>query len=243
MMEIRNCTALVTGSNRGIGRALVEALLERGARRIYAGARGRSAIDAIGQIDRERVLPIDLDITDSGSVARAAAAASDVDLLVNNAGVLQSFDVMGSDIESVRRDMETNFFGLLNMVRSFTPALESRGDATVVNVLTVAALASIPLVGGYAASKAAALSFTQSIRAKLAPKGIAVVAAFPGPVDTDMARGLDMPKAAPQTVARAILDGVEAGATNVFPDPTSRDLGALWARDPAELERRLSSMV
>jgi NAD(P)-dependent dehydrogenase (short-subunit alcohol dehydrogenase family) len=242
-MKIRNCTALVTGSNRGIGRALVAALLERGARRVYAGARDRAALDAVGRLDAERVTPIELDITDSASVAHAAARANDVDLLVNNAGVLQSFDVIGSDLDSVRRDMETNFFGLMNMVRAFAPGLEARSSATVVNVLTVAALASMPAVGGYAASKAAALSFTQAIRAKLAPKGISVVAAFPGPVDTDMTRGFDMPKAPPETVARAILDGVEAGAANVFPDPTSRDLGALWARDPAEVERRLSSMV
>ncbi len=241
-MKIDKSTALVTGANRGIGRAFVEALLEQGAARVYAAARQPDSLTELVQTAPDRVVPLKLDVTDHESVALAAETASDVDLLINNAGVLAFTDLLTGDLDLIRRDMETNYYGMLNMARAFAPVLATNTPAAMVNVLSVVSLASMPMIGGYSASKAAAFSLTQGIRKRLSEQGIAVHAVFPGPIDTDMARDLDMPKASPRDVAVASLEAVESGTQDTFPDPMAREVHSTWSSDPKALEMQFAAM-
>jgi NAD(P)-dependent dehydrogenase (short-subunit alcohol dehydrogenase family) len=239
-MKIADTVALVTGANRGLGRALVAALLARGAGRVYAAARDPRAVP-----EERRVVPLRLDTADVAQVEVAAAAAPSVRLLVNNAGSLTSGSLLGGDRESLRHDMEVNYHGTLNIVRAFAPSLAAQtsqpsGDAAIVNVLSVVSMASMPALGGYSASKAAAWSLTQSLRAELRARGVRVHAVFPGPIDTDMARGLELVKTSAADVARAILDGIEAGHDDIAPDPMSAGVLATFLRDPRALERQFA---
>jgi NAD(P)-dependent dehydrogenase (short-subunit alcohol dehydrogenase family) len=230
-MKISDSVSLVTGSNRGLGHALVEGLLARGARRVYAASRGKGA-----QFSDPRVVPITLDITDSRSLQAAAALAPDVQLLINNAGALSSGPVLTSTEAQLRTDMEVNYHGLLSMIRAFQPVL-ARTNGAIVNVLSVVSLANWSTFGGYSASKAAAWSLTQALRVELRAQGIKVHAAFPGAIDTDMVRGYGMPKASPAEVTRGILDGLEAGTEDIAPDSASVGALATYLRDPNELIR------
>jgi NAD(P)-dependent dehydrogenase (short-subunit alcohol dehydrogenase family) len=241
-MNTANSVVFVSGANCGIGRAFVETLLSKGARRIYAAARNVELLEPLVALDRARIIPIKLDITNREEAQIAAEVASDVDLLINNAGVLASGSLLLSAIEALRQDIDTNYLGTLTMIRSFAPVMERNGGGSIVNVLTLIALASMPGFGGYSASKAAAYSMTQAVRAELAPKGIRVHAVFPGAVDTDMIRSVEMPKTSPQDVARAVLTAVEAGDEDIFPDPMSQNAHATWRHDPKALERQFGAM-
>lgn len=243
-MKIQDSIALVTGSNRGLGRSLVTSLLERGARKVVAAARDGAAAEALRSLDPARVQPLALDVTDPAQIAAAVRAAGDVSLLINNAGSLASYSVLAAEPGDVRKDLEVNFFGVLSLARAFAPVLEraaAGGGAAMVNVLSVVSLASMPPLGGYSASKAAAWSLTQSLRGELGVKGVRVHAAFPGPIDTDMVRTFEMTKTSPSDVARAILDGVEAGAEDIAPDPMSAGVLATWQKDPAAVARQFAT--
>ena len=240
-MQIAHSVALVTGANRGIGRAFVEELLQRGAGRVYAAARDVDTLDAVARLDRDRVRPLHLDVRDPAASLTAAAQARDVTLLINNAAVLSLGSLVDVAVDEVRHNMETNFFGMLHVTNAFVPQLEA-GRGAVVNMLTLVALASMPGLAAYNASKAAALSLTQSFRADLGKRGIAVHAVFPGAVDTDMIRDFDMPKAAVLDVARATLSAVEAGEEDIFPDPMSRQIYSSWRDDHKAVERLFATM-
>jgi NAD(P)-dependent dehydrogenase (short-subunit alcohol dehydrogenase family) len=246
-MKIENSIALVTGANRGLGRAIVEALLARGARRVYAGARNPATLEALVRSAPDRVIPCAIDVTDGASLHAAAQRAADVELLINNAGVLASFDLLESSAEALAADFNTNAFGVLAATKAFLPALEraaARGPAraAVVNVHSVVSLASMPALGGYSASKAAAFSFTQALRPALKRRGIGLHAALPGAIDTDMVRSFEMPKTSPDQVARGILDGVVQGLDEITPDPMSTQLFATWQKDPQAVAQQLASM-
>lgn len=238
-MKIEGSVALVTGANRGIGKALVAALLSAGVAKVYAGAR-----DAGKVIEKDpRVVPLRVDTSNTAEIAAAVRAASDVTLLVNNAGSLSSFSVLTASEAELEADLRTNVFGTLAMIKAFAPVLEQARGATVVNVLSLSALSSFPALGGYALSKAAAYSMTQAVRAELKAKHIAVLAALPGPVDTDMVRNLPIPnKTSAEAVAAAILSGVARGDEEIFPDPVAAQIGALWSRSPKECERAFANM-
>jgi NAD(P)-dependent dehydrogenase (short-subunit alcohol dehydrogenase family) len=237
-MNIENAVAVVTGANRGIGKALVDALLSRGASRVYAAARSPEGVAV-----RDRVVPLRLDVTVREQVESAAAKARDATLLFNNAGTLGAYGLLTTPPEDLEKEFRTNFHGSLAVTKAFLPALlRAPGRAAVVNVLTVVSLASMPGLGGYSASKAAAFSMTQALRGELKPKGIAVHAVFPGPVDTDMAKAITLPKTSPEDVARAILDGVARGDEDICPDPMSRDVYAKWAASPKDVEHQFASM-
>lgn len=233
-MKIEGTVAFVTGAGRGLGRAFVDELFARGASRVYAGTRDGTHPDT-------RVTPIRLDITNPEQATQAAAAAADTRLLVNNAGVLASYSVLGSTPADLQRDVDVNYHGLLNVTRAFSKTLIAARSGAIVNVLSVVSMASMPALGGYSASKAAAWSLTQALRAELKLHGVAVHAAFPGPIDTDMIRSFEMPKTSAQDVARAILDGVAAGKDDIAPDSMSSDVLATFERDPRALERRFAS--
>jgi NAD(P)-dependent dehydrogenase (short-subunit alcohol dehydrogenase family) len=235
-MKIADCTALVTGANRGIGARFVAELRARGARRIYAGIRDHGRADALVEQFGDTVVPILLDVTDEDSVRNAAAEAADVDLLINNAGVLNFGDPLDSPLDRLRAELEVNFVGLVSVSRAFAPVIEATGGGAILNMLTIIALAPMPGMGGYCASKAAAYSATQSLRYALSGRGITVHGAFPGGVDTDMLAAYDGPKADPVEVARRCLDGVEAGVTDITPDDFSTAAYASWRAAPSSLE-------
>jgi NAD(P)-dependent dehydrogenase (short-subunit alcohol dehydrogenase family) len=243
-MKIDGAVVLVTGANRGLGRALVRASLDRGARRVYAAARDPKQLERqdLDAQTRDRIVPLALDITSAASLEAAAAQAKDVTLLVNNAGVLAAYGVLASTPEDLAADFATNFFGTLASSRAFLPALERSGGA-IVNVLSVSSLANLPALGGYSAAKAASFSATQALRADLVKRGVSVHAVLPGPIDTDMVKAMEMPKTSPEDVARAILDGVEEGLEEILPDPASRQMFDVWKSDPKALARQLASMM
>lgn len=238
-MNVSNEVVIVTGANRGLGAQLVHASLENGARKIYAAARD---ITSLPDFQDNRVIPLELDVIKAESVQQAAVQAQDVTLLVNNAGVLSFGDILSVTEADIRHNLEVNFFGTLRVVRAFTPALANQKNAAVVNVLTLLSLASMPGLSAYNASKAAAWSLHLSLRATLAEHGIAVHGVFPGAVDTDMLKGVEMAKTSPVQVASAILAGVEAEQEDIFPDPMSREVYAAWAGDHKSVEKQFASM-
>ena len=241
-MLIGKSIALVTGANRGIGRSFVEQLLAYGARRVYAAARRKSDLEPVVALDPGRVVAIELDVTDLDQVSAAATTAEDVNLLINNAGVAHVGSVLDVSPGAARRDMEVNYFGALAVARAFAPVIEANGGGGLVNLLSVVSLASMPGIGGYNASKAAAWSLTQSLRADLGKRGISVFGIFPGPVDTDMSRGVPVAKSDPNEVARAVLEGIEAGIEDIFPDRMSREAYATWAVNHKAVERQFAAM-
>jgi NAD(P)-dependent dehydrogenase (short-subunit alcohol dehydrogenase family) len=240
-MQIKDSVALITGANRGIGRALVTALLARGARRVYAAARNPTQLQELEAIDGARVNGVKLDVTNIADVDAVAARANDVSLLINNAAILDHGRSTEVPLAAIRANMETNFFGTLNVSRAFIPVLE-RNHGAVVNMLTIVALASMPPLAAYNASKAAVLSLTQSMRGDLAPRGITVYGVFPGPVDTDMSRGFAVPKTPALDVALATLDGVEAGSEDIFPDSMAQQVYSAWRQDHKAIERQFAAM-
>ena len=235
-MKITDKAVLVTGANRGLGRALVEEALSRGAQRVYAGTR-----QPLSHADA-RVTPLTLDVTNAAQIQAALEHVASLDILVNNAG-LALFDDL-SDRASLERHLAVNFFGPYGVTQAFLPLLGGSGGGALVNVLSVAALAPLPMIAGYSISKAAAFSWTQSLRALLAGQGISVHAVLAGPIDTDMTRGFEIPKSTPESVARAILDGVERGDEDIFPDPMSAAMAESWSSGAAKsLERQNAALV
>ena len=239
-MQINGSTALVTGANRGIGRALVEALVARGAATVYAGMRRPGSLDGLAA--DPRLVPVQVDITDPAQVAAAAQRAGEVTLLVNNAGSIGFADPLTGDVAAIESDLRTNFFGTLDVTRAFVPVLERNGGGAIVNLLSLVVFAGPPAMGGYTASKAAAAAATQALRAQLAGKMITVHAVYPGAVDTDMIRDFPIPKTSPTEVAGAILDGIQAGQESIFPDAMAREGYKLWREDPSALERQMASI-
>ena len=234
-MNVENKTILITGANRGIGRALVDEALRRGAKRVYAGT--RSAL----QNGDERVTSLMLDVTSASQIEQATGKVAALDVLINNAGIALYDDLSKPDV--IERHLAVNLFGSFNVTRAFLPLLKRSGGA-VVNVLSVAGIGALPIIPAYSISKAAAASMTQSLRVLLAGEGVTVHAVFPGPIDTDMTRGFDIPKASPESAAREIFDGLEKGEEDIFPDPDSQSIAAAWRTGAAKvLERQYGAFV
>jgi len=238
-MSLENRITLVTGANRGIGRAITEALLEKGVKKIYAAARDVGKLPDFGD---DRVVPIALDVTDAGQIADAAGIAGDVDLLINNAGVASFEGIAEGRDETLRRDMEVNYFGTLAVIRKFVPVLEGKRDAAIVNLVSIAGFVNFPMLGGYSAAKAALYSASQGLRIELAPRGIRVQTVNPGPIDTDMAEQLPMDKTSPDVTARNILAGIEAGDADIFPDEASQQMFSVWRGNYRDLEANVAAM-
>jgi NAD(P)-dependent dehydrogenase (short-subunit alcohol dehydrogenase family) len=234
-MNIENKVVLITGANRGIGRALVEEVLKRGAKRVYAATR-----QPFTHSDT-RVTPLTLDVTNAAQIRGAVEKVEALDILINNAGVDLHNDL--SDRANLERHLAVNLFGTFGVSQGFLP-LVARSQGAVVNVLSLAALASVPFTPAYSVSKAAAFSLTQSLRALWAGRGVKVHAVFAGPVDTDMTRYLDIPKFSPESVARGILDGLEKGDEDIFPDPMSESIAEVWGNGATKaLERQFAAYV
>jgi NAD(P)-dependent dehydrogenase (short-subunit alcohol dehydrogenase family) len=241
--SLEGAVALVTGANRGIGTAFVSGLLAAGARRVYAAARDPQTLAALAHSDA-RVIPIALDITDDTSVQAAAARLRDVDLVVNNAGVLLGARLIAdTDLAAARQEMEVNYFGLLRMCRAFAPILAANGGGALINVLSILARMASPAGGGYSASKAAALSLTQAVRAELLPQGTRVIGVLPGFVDTAMAEGVSAPKIQPSEVVRATLDALLMDQDDVYPGEQASQIAALLLQNPKAVERLFARLV
>src|SRR5215831_8603207 len=215
-MDIKGSVALVTGSNRGIGRCFVEALLARGAAKVYATARQPARLADLVERHKGKVVPLKLDITVPADIAAAAGQCRDVTLLVNNAGInLQAGLIAAKDLAAARAEMETNYFGPLSMCRAFAPALARNGGGAIINMLSILARVNLPMYGSLSASKAAALSLSQGVRAELAAQGTLVVGIMPGACDTEMEKNFPPPKLPPADAVRAALDAVEQGLEDV----------------------------
>ena len=241
MNGLSGATALVTGagSARGIGRAFVAELSRRDARRIYATDLAREGVEALAADDAGGcIVPLTLDVTDEQAIAAAAARCTDVDLLINNAGVCFPNRLIGApDLAGARREMEVNYWGMLAMCRAFAPVLASSGGGAIVNISSIYGLVNYPYVGSYSASKAANASLTQGIRAELRDQGTLVVAVYPGTIDTELsASNPSRDKTPPGALAATVLDGLERGEEEVFVGPDARDVAARLATDAKDIE-------
>lgn len=225
-MDITGSVALVTGANRGMGRHFAEQLLQRGAAKVYATARDPRRVDLPG------VEVLRLDVTDDASVTAAAAVASDVSLVVNNAGVSTYTNLITGDLADIRLEMDTHYFGTLTVIRAFAPVLAANGGGAILNVNSALSWFSYDGANAYAAAKAAEWSLTNGVRLELAGQGTQVTGLHVGAVDTDMMAGFDVDKKDPADVVRAALDGVAAGAFEVLADQTSAQVKAALAADP-----------
>jgi NAD(P)-dependent dehydrogenase (short-subunit alcohol dehydrogenase family) len=213
-MDLATSIPIVTGSNRGLGRHLVDALLERGAPKVYALARNPAAVR-----EDPRITAIAFDLLDEETILAAARRAADATLLINNASTAAIAGALDADLEGVRREMATNFVGLHLTVRAFIPVIEANGGGQIVNILSMLSLAASPYMAGYSASKAAAHSLTQALRPLLASRGITVHGVYPSTIDTDMVAEVDLPKTPPAEVAAGILDGLAEDQEDILPDP------------------------
>lgn len=243
-MQVKGSIALVTGSNRGVGRATVKVLVEQGAAKVYATARDASKISDLVAAYPGKVEALALDITRPEQVTAAAARAHDVNLLINNAGVNKMRGFIAADsIDHARAEMEANYFGTLVMCRAFAPVLKANGGGALINVVSVAGRVTIPMLGSYCASKWALFSLTQGVRAELAKQGTFVVSVNPGAIDTDMAKGMDVAKLDPVDVARQSLKAVEDGVEDIYVgDMAQSAMQGLRADEKAE-EKRLAGML
>jgi short-subunit dehydrogenase len=233
---IKDSTVLITGATGGIATALIAALTARGAKKIYAAARDPSALAA-----SDRLVPLKMDVTSDGDVNKVAAVATDITLLINNAGVNHNTAfLLAADMSIAREELECNYLAPLRVTRAFAPALIANKGA-VLNMLTILSRVNLPFMGSYCASKAAALSLTQGLRAELGPRGVRVAAALPGAVDTRMTAGLPIPKMSPAEAATEILDGFESGEEEIYVGDMARGLAEGLAKDPKGVERQLAS--
>jgi NAD(P)-dependent dehydrogenase (short-subunit alcohol dehydrogenase family) len=235
-MDISTTTAVVTGAGRGLGRHLVDALLDHRAFKVYALARDSSMVRSDA-----RVVPVRFDLLDAESITAAARQAADATLLINNASTAAFSTPLDADLAAVHTELAVNFEGVYRTIRAFVPVIEANGGGQIVNVLSLLSLASTPPMTGYSASKAAAHSLTQALRPALATKGITVHGVYPGGIDTDMLAGIDAPKTPAGEVAGGILAGLIADEEDIFPDPNSQAMSQVWWSDPKSFERAFAA--
>jgi NAD(P)-dependent dehydrogenase (short-subunit alcohol dehydrogenase family) len=229
---IDGITALVTGANRGLGKAFTQALLDRGAAKVYAGARDSGTVE----VTDTRVVPVRLDITNSGNVTAAARDCTDVTLVINNAGaMLQTPFLSAPDLSAARTEMETNYFGTLAMARAFAPVLAAAGGGALVNMLSVVSWVASPFNASYCASKSAQWALTNALRVELRGQGTLVVGVHAGFIDTDMAATVEDSKISPREVAMQTLDAIEKGRPEVLTDDWTRHVKDSVATDQASL--------
>ena len=240
----KDAVVFVTGANRGIGRAIAEEAVARGAKRVYAAARNVSGVQDLVDQNPDTVVAVELDVTNGEHIANAAAQADDVQILINNAGVAgYSGVIYHHDPEGARREMETNYFGPMNLSRAFAPAIVANGNGAVATVSSVGGLSCFPMAATYSASKAAAHSLIQGMRGELGPQGVAVFGVYPGPIDTDMAAGVPFEKESPQNVAIRIFDLMQEGVEDITTDAFSDDFVQRLRADAKAVEKEAAQMA
>ncbi|HEY3025331.1 MAG TPA: SDR family NAD(P)-dependent oxidoreductase [Pyrinomonadaceae bacterium] len=236
-MEIEGKRVLVTGANRGLGRALAHACLEAGAREVLAGARQPESLENLTATAQDvRLTPVRLDVTSEDDV-RAAADLGRVDILINNAGVCVFGSVLNAPMEELQREVEVNYFGALLMARAFAPAMIAYGDGLIVNVASILAKVNLPALGNYCALKAALLSLSQGLRGDLGRRGVRVITVLPGTIDTDMSRAFGGPKMSPEQAAAEIIEAIRAEGIETPIGDAAREVMAGLSSDPLAIER------
>ncbi|WP_169513437.1 SDR family oxidoreductase [Flexithrix dorotheae] len=230
---------LITGANRGIGKSLVKSSLEKGAGKIYATSRDLSKMPDFGD---ERVVPLALEITDNTQILKVAEQTKDVEVLINNAGILSQGNILEGEISAVKNDMNVNYYGTISMMRAFAPILEKNAPAKIVNIVSIVAYSPLPSIAGYSASKTALYSATLSVRIELAKKGITVHAINPGAIDTDMNKGSNWDMPVPDGIATIILNKVEAGELDIVPDEMGLGMFNAWKEEPSKLAEMFHNM-
>ena len=238
-MKVQDCVALVTGANRGIGAGFVAALLERGARRVYATARDPATLAAAVAADPARVVALELDVTDAAEVAAAAARCRDLTLLVNNGGAAAMTSFLAPSLDGARLEMEVNFWGQLAMARAFVPVLAANGGGALLQVLSIGAMTVFPQVGTYCASKFAAQAMCKGLRAELSPQGTQVMGVFSGAIESDMSKGSPGPKISAVTHGHNCLAALEDGQEEFYPDFKSQKMRDAYRKDPEAFDRAL----
>lgn len=235
---------LISGSNRGIGRAIAVEFLKQGAKKVYAGARDTSSLTSLVEEYGDKIVPVELDVTNEDSVNAAAALAGDVDILINNAGVLGpgGFTSPGA-LEALQSHLDVNIFGLVRLTSAFVNIIKGKESGAIVNLSSAAGLANMPVIGAYSSTKAMVHSITQSVRGELVNNNILVAGVYPGPIDTDMAKGFDMDKDSPELVATNIVNGLKNGTEDIYPDTMSEQVGAGYAANPKAIEKDFAAYV
>jgi len=243
-VKLTESVALVTGSNRGLGMAFAERLIARGIKKIYVTARDASLLENLVKLNPNSVCPITLDITQQRHIEDVLSRATDVTLLINNAGCNRNAALLGvAGIENAREEMETNYFGTLSMCRAFAPVLKNNGGGTIVNILSILSLVNLPASGSFSVSKAAAYSMNQGVRAELSGQNTSVVGVMPGSIDTDMARDFEGPKDKPVDVVDAVLQAIEDGIEDVYPGEMAQAVYQGHRQDAKAIEKEFAVFV
>ncbi|HED06672.1 MAG TPA: SDR family NAD(P)-dependent oxidoreductase [Ignavibacteria bacterium] len=237
-------TVFISGSNRGIGKAIAVELLEQGAKKVYAGARNTSSLDDLKVKYGDKLVPVELDVTDDNSINEAAAQIKDVDILVNNAGVFATGGIFSEQaFDSLDTNLKVNLWGVIKLTNAVIEQLKQPKETAIINISSVAGLANMPMAATYSVSKSALHSLTQGMRGELVNSNVLVMGVYPGPIDTDMAKGLPMEKDSPENVAKNIVKGLIEGKDDVYPDVMSTQVGALYAEDPKSVEDNFGKYV
>lgn len=234
MQIFKDKVILITGANRGIGRSLVKALLENDVKKIYATSRD---LDQMPTFNDKRVVSMPLDITNSSDITRITTDTLDTEILINNAGVLSPGTILEGDLFGMNNDMKVNYFGTIDMMRAYAPILEKNAPARIINIVSIAAYSPLPSIAGYAASKAALFSATQSVRIELAKKGITVQAVNPGAIDTDMNKDSNWDMPSPDSVALNILEHIASEDLDIVPDEIGKNMYNAWREHPSKLSK------
>lgn len=233
--------AFVSGSNRGIGKAITIELLEQGAAKVYAGARNVASLDELKQKYGARLVPVALNVTDDQSIEAAAKIANDVEILINNAGVYAIGNFLGGNLlESLKTNLDVNLWGVVKVTNAFLKAIMKHEAGAIINVSSVVGLANAPATLAYSISKAAIHSLTQGLRGELKETNILVSGVYPGPIATDMTAGYPMDMETPENVAKEILQGMADGVEDIFPDPMSKQIGQAYSMSPKTVEQQFS---
>lgn len=239
MQTLKDKVILITGANRGIGKSLVKASLKKEARKIYVTGRDLSKMP---NFDDDRIVYLELDITNNNQISEVVEEAKDTQVLINNAGVLSHGNILEGEINAMEHDMKTNYYGTINMMRAFAPILEKNTPAKIVNIVSIVAYSPLPVIAGYSASKTALYSATQSVRIELANKGITVQTVNPGAIDTDMNAGSELDMPAPDSIAEVILNEVETGKLDIVPDQMGQEMFDAWKEAPSKLAEIFHNM-
>ncbi len=240
-IEIKSSIALVSGANRGIGKAITEELLNKGAKKVYAGARKKESLAELKSKYGERLVPIELDVTNQTSVENAAKQTEDITMLVNNAGVLAHGSYETKDMmDSLEKNLAVNLFGVARLTQAVLPNLKNKSNTAIVTVSSVAGLANMPLENGYSVSKAAAHSLIQGLRGDLKEDNILVSGIYPGPIDTDLAKYIDLDKDTPQNLAQNVVNALEQGQEDIFPDVMAKQVEQTFFSAPKQVETMFS---
>lgn len=242
--EVKDAVVFVTGANRGIGRAIAEEAVARGASRVYAAARSTAGVQDLVEANPDTVVAIELDVNNADQIAAAASAASDTQILINNAGVAAGGGfIFAHNADGAQLEMNTNYFGPLNVSRAFADSIIANGNGAIGIVASVAGWTNFPMAATYSASKAAARSLCQGMRAELAPQGVAVFGIYPGPIDTDMAAGIELDKESPANVATKIFDDMANGVSEIATDAFAIDFLKNLSADPKAVEASTAQMA